>query len=345
MPDFRVTRPARSYWILEAGRGELRDERLPRIRPTSEPGGDDDRVLVRTTASGVSRGTEALVHAGRVPRSEYERMRAPFQEGEFSFPVKYGYAAVGVIEGGPADRVGRTVFCLHPHQSRFVVPGTAALEVPALVTSRRAVLAANMETAINVIWDAQVGVGDRVAVVGAGVVGLLVAWLAARIPGTEVTVLDTNPARAPAAEALGVPFAAAADADEAVSQVQDADVVVHASGNPEGVATALRLARMEGVVVEASWFGDRMAQLPLGGAFHARRLTLRASQVGRITPERAPGWSLQRRLALALELLVHRELDVLLTSDDDFDDIVEAMPRALADPSTLCATFRYQAST
>ncbi|MCW7540198.1 zinc-binding alcohol dehydrogenase [Aquabacterium sp. A7-Y] len=263
---------ARACWLAAPGHAEIRVEPLP--APA------DGEVLVRALHSGVSRGTEALVFRGEVPASEYERMRAPFQAGEFPGPVKYGYNSVGVVEAGPSDLIGRTVFCLYPHQSRYVVPAEAVLPLPDGVPAARAVLAANLETAINALWDAAPRIGDRIAVVGCGVVGLLVAWLAARLPGCKVQAIDTDADRRGMAEALGARFCLPAEASA------EADIVVHASGHPAGLATALGLAGFEATVLELSWYGRRPVQVPLGEAFHARRLTLQSSQVGQVATAR-----------------------------------------------------------
>src|SRR6185295_17800369 len=247
---------ARAFWIAEPGRGELRAETLP------EPAADE--VVVRSLFSGISRGTEALVFEGRVPASERQRMRAPFQRGEFPAPVKYGYASVGEVERGPRGLQGRRVFVLHPHQTRFVVPAGAVHVLPDGVAPGRAVLAANLETAINGIWDAAPQVGDRIVVIGGGTVGSLVAWLAGQIAGCEVELVDTNRSRRDVARALGVRFAAPDDASE------NADLVIHASGSAAGLALALRVAGFESTIVEMSWHGAREVPLPLGEAFHAR---------------------------------------------------------------------------
>lgn len=319
---------ARALWIVAAGRAELRREALPGCDPLTQ-------VRVRTRYSGISRGTEALVLAGAVPASEATRMRAPFQDGEFPFPVKYGYACVGEVEAGPPALRGRSVFCLHPHQDRFVVHAARVALLPASVPAPRAVLAANAETALNVVWDAGIAPGDRVAVIGAGVVGLLVARLAARIVGTEVTVVDIAPARATVAAALGLAFAVPAQAPH------DCDVVVHVSASAAGLATALECAGMEARVVEASWYGAREVPVALGGAFHSRRLQLVSSQVGQLPPARRARWSHARRMDSALALLADPCLDALVASASAFAQLPGDYPRVLADPATLCHRVDY----
>lgn len=319
---------ATAFWTLAPGRGGLREEPLAAPR--------EGEVCVRTLYSGISRGTEALVFLGRVPESEYRRMRAPFQAGDFPGPVKYGYVSVGVVEAGEAALQGREVFCLHPHQDRYVVPASAVTPLPDGLPPARAVLAANMETAVNGLWDAAPGVGDRVAVVGAGVVGALVAWLCAAIPGTRVQLIDVVPARAELAAALGLDFRTPETA------APDNDRVIHASGSGEGLQLALRLAGLEARVVEMSWYGDEVVGLPLGEAFHSRRLTLRSSQVGRLPAEHGPRWDHRRRLALALELLCDPRLDALISGESDFRELPALMPRLVgAAGETLCHRLHY----
>jgi 2-desacetyl-2-hydroxyethyl bacteriochlorophyllide A dehydrogenase len=320
---------AHAYWSTGPGTGEIRDE------PLRAPGPDD--VLVETLYTGISRGTESLVQSGRVPPSEHARMRAPHQAGDFPFPVKYGYQNVGRVVSGPVALVGRVVFCLYPHQTRYVVSAADVTPLPDGVPPARAVLAANLETAINGLWDAQLRLGDRIAVVGGGVVGSLVAWLAARVPGCSVELVDVEPARARLAAALGVAFAR----PEAARA--DADLVIHASGAPAGLATALSLAGPEATIVELSWYGDRAVEVPLGSAFHSRRLTIRSSQVGGIPPAQQARWTHRRRLTLALSLLTDPALDTLIDGECAFAELPAALPR-LAGASALCRRVRYPAA-
>ncbi len=326
-----MTDEARAFWIAAPGRGEIRAERLPRRA--------DGDVAVRTLYTAISRGTEALVFNGRVPRSEYGRMRAPFQVGDFPGPLKYGYVNVGVVEDGPPDLCGRRVFALYPHQTRYVAPAAAVHAIPNATSSERAVLAANLETAINGLWDGGLHLGDTVAVVGAGTVGCLAAWLAGRTPGCQVELVDVNPNRAAIAGALGVSFALP---DRARS---DADLVIHASGSAEGLGTALRLTGFEGTIAELSWYGDAMVPVPLGHAFHARRLTLKSSQVGSVAATQRARWDGRRRLQLALALLADPALDALITGESDFDALPETMAALAAGPAdTLCHRIRYPAA-
>jgi threonine dehydrogenase-like Zn-dependent dehydrogenase len=290
---------------------------------------------VRTLHSGVSRGTETLVFRGGVPQSQWAAMRAPFQAGDFPAPVKYGYLSVGVVEQGPPELAGRTVFALHPHQTRYVVPAAAVTVVPDDVPASRAVLAGTVETAVNALWDAAPRIGDRIAVVGGGMVGCSVAAVLARFPGARVQLVDADPARAAVAEALGVGFAAPDGAGG------DCDLVIHASATAEGLTRSLELLAPEGTVVELSWYGDRPVTVPLGEFFHSRRLTIRSSQVGGIVPGRARTYA--DRLALALRLLADPAFDALISGRSDFDELPAVLPR-LADGSlpALCHLVNYR---
>lgn len=319
---------ARAFWITAPDTGELR--RVP--VPAPGPG----EVLVRTLFSGISRGTETLVLRGQVPPSQYAVMRAPFQDGDFPWPVKYGYLNVGVVEQGPAALLGRTVFCLYPHQSRYVVPASAVVPVPAGVPARRAVLAGTVETAVNALWDAPPLVGDRITVLGAGMVGCCVAAVLARFPGVSVQLVDANPERAPVAAALGVAFAAPQDA------AGDRDLVFHASASAAGLQRSLELLAPEGTVVELSWYGDREVTLRLGGVFHSGRLSIRGSQVGTVSPARSARRGYADRLALALDLLRDPAFDTLLTGESPFEQLPEVLA-GLADGTrpALCHVIAY----
>jgi 2-desacetyl-2-hydroxyethyl bacteriochlorophyllide A dehydrogenase len=323
-----VSQQAEAFWVASPGHGEIRPEELPDPSPTD--------VSVRALYSGISRGTEALVFQGAVPASEYERMRAPFQEGRFPGPVKYGYASVGRVEHGPRELQDRAVFVLYPHQTRYIVPASAVHLLPDSVPPARAVLAANLETAINGVWDAGLHIGDRVTVVGGGTVGCLVAWLAARIPGCEVELVDVNPRRETVVRRLGVRFAAPEKASAG------ADIVIHASGSPAGLDLALGLAGFEATIVELSWYGNRSVSIPLGEAFHAQRLIVRSSQVGSIAASQRARWDHRRRMQLALRLLADPMLDEMITGESDFAELPRVMADLAARPGdALCHRIRY----
>ena len=320
---------AQAYWLRAPGHGEIR-----RI-PLSEPGRGD--VVVRTLRSAISRGTETLVFRGAVPAGQHNAMRAPFQDGDFPAPVKYGYLNVGLVEEGPDDLAGSTVCCLHPHQTAYVVPSAAVGVVPDDVPVARAVLAGIVETAVNALWDAPPLVGDRVAVVGAGVLGCSVARLAARVPGTTVTLVDVDPTRAPVAAALEVDFASPEEVDDGY------DLVVHTSATSAGLQRSLDLLAAEGTVLELSWYGDEPTTVSLGGSFHSGRLSLRASQVGRVAPARRASRTTSQRLALAVGLLRDEAFDCLLTGESAFESLPEVMPRLVSrELPALCHGVTYE---
>ena len=320
---------ATAFWVERPGAGALRTQPVPAPGP--------DEVLVRTLFSGVSRGTEATVFCGRVPESEHERMRAPVQEGGFPAPVKYGYLNVGVVEAGAPALLGRTVFTLYPHQSAFVAPAAAVVPVPDGVPARRAVLTGAVETAVNILWDAGPLLGDRIAVIGAGMIGCSVARLAAGHPGAQVTLVDTDPGRLAVAGRLGVAFAQPSDAP------RDRDIVVHTSGSEAGLRLALETAGDDGEVIEASWFGDRPVSLPLGADFHSRRLTIRASQVGAVSARRRDRRSTHDRLALAARLLRDPAFDALLGGSSSWRELPRVLEELSAEPGgELCRTIDWR---
>jgi threonine dehydrogenase-like Zn-dependent dehydrogenase len=320
---------ALAFWLCEPGLGEIRPVPLP------EPAADE--VLVRTEHSGISRGTETLVFRGGVPPSEYDAMRAPFQEGDFPGPVKYGYLSVGIVEDGSRELLGRRVFCLYPHQTAYVVPAHAVALVPEGVPPARAVLAGTVETAVNALWDSSPLIGDRIAVVGAGMVGCCVARLLAGIPGVQVTLVDIDAGRAEIATTLGVGFATPRDV------AGDRDLVVHTSGSATGLQQSLQLLAEDATVIELSWYGDTPVTVGLGAAFHSRRLAIRASQVGAVAVARRTRRTRADRLALALGLLRDPAFDVLLTGSSPFSELPGVLARlATGELPALCHTITYQ---
>lgn len=323
------TNTARQFWIRTPGLGEI-------VAASLAPRQEGD-VLVRTIYSGISRGTEALVFRGEVPESQHDAMRAPFQEGRFPAPVKYGYSSVGEVLDGPEELRGRAVFCLFPHQDLYCVPAASVTPLPVGLPAERAVLAANAETALNAVWDARPGPGDRIVVVGLGVVGLLVAWLCDQLPATEVVAFDIDPARAEVAAELGLAFTKEPPVGA------DADLVVHASGHEEGLRTALAAAGLEATVLELSWYGKGSVSVPLGEAFHSRRLTLKSSQVGRIPSDRVPRWNHRRRMETALGLLLDPRLDALIGGESDFEDLPGTLEKlSRGSMGALCHRIRYR---
>lgn len=327
---------ATALWLEAAGRPVLREEALPPLGP--------DDVLVRALATGISRGTESLVFHGKVPVSEYERMAGPNMGGRFPFPVKYGYQAVGEVLAGSADLIGKRVFVLHPHQSAFVVKAASVVPIPDAVTTERACLGGNIETALNALWDSGAGPCDRVAIVGGGVVGALIAFIAGRLPGARVTLFDVDESRAALAEALGVGFATPAMLAAAPTKHGQGthDIVFHTSSTSGGLSTAIDLAGHEATIIEVSWYGETPVAAPLGGAFHARRLRLVTSQVGEVAATRRSRYNHRARCELALGLLADPRLDALLAPAVSISDLPNHLADILAPRSgVLCQVVVY----
>ncbi len=320
---------ARAFWLREPGVGEIRPV------PLREPGPDD--VLVRTLDSGVSRGTETLVFRGGVPTSQYAAMRAPFQEGDFPAPVKYGYLSVGVVERGPGGTA-------RPHR---LLP-VSAPDAPTWCRPPRSWRCPTTCRRRARCWPApwrprstRCGTPPRCSATGSrssapAWSGCCVARLLARFPGARVTLVDVDPARAEVAAALGVDFALPADAADGQ------DLVVHASATSAGLQRSLDLLAPEGTVLELSWYGDTEVSLSLGGAFHSGRLGIRASQVGTVAAARRGRRTTADRLALALDLLRDPAFDALITGESRFDELPDVMARLAAGSlPALCHTVTY----
>ena len=319
---------SQSLWYVAPERLEIRSEILGPL--------PKNNVQVRTLFSGLSRGTESLVFKGLIPESEYTRMGAPFMGGKLPFPVKYGYSNVGRVELGPPEIFGQLVFSLMPHQSIFQTDATNVLVIPGEIPAQRAVLAANMETALNAVWDASPGPGDRIVIIGAGVLGCLIAYLCGHLPGAEITLVDINPEREDVAKKLGVLFSSPELAPT------DCDLVIHCSASAAGLSTAIASAGEEATILELSWYGSNKIDVSLGGAFHSRQLKLQSSQVGHISPSRRPRWSHRRRLAAALAMLSDSRLDVLLTKPISFESLPAELPKIFNTPnSALCCLIQY----
>lgn len=290
-------------------------------------------IRVMTRFSGISRGTERLIFNGLVPEAEHDRMRAPLQSGDFPFPVRYGYAATGTVDDPTTDLHGREVFCLHPHQTAFRAPQAMVLPIPRNVPASRAILAANMETALNAIWDARLRPGSKCLVVGAGLLGWLITALLSRRPDLSVDITDIRTDTGVKADDFSVNFMTP-DRTNSCSY----DVAFHTSASSAGLQSALDALNFEGRVIELSWYGVRETQINLGGNFHANRLSILCSQVGHVAPTHRHAVTHRDRLARALTALDDPRLDLLITHEVHFRDLPESLPRLLADDAPGIAT-------
>lgn len=300
---------ARSFWLTEKGRGVLRRETLPAPAP--------GWCVVQTLFSAVSPGTERLVALGKVPAALREEMACPYMGGGFPFPVKYGYSLVGEVIDGPPKLRGRRVHILHPHQDVCVVRVEDARPLPDSLPPARATLASNMETAVTAAWDSGVVLGERVLVVGFGIVGALVAHVLGRGPAVEVEVVDRRPDRRRLAEAMGFRASGAPGPDAY-------DLAFDTSGSPSGLQAAIDAVGVEGRVVAVSWYGTEPARLALGGTFHSRRKRILSSQVSRIPGALQPRFDRARRTALVFRLLESPELDRLMGPRVPFAELPKA---------------------
>ncbi|MCB0704669.1 MAG: zinc-binding alcohol dehydrogenase [Saprospiraceae bacterium] len=262
-------------------------------------------MRLRASHSLISNGTEKTVSTGKVPDAAYDTMRVPYMSGRFEFPVKYGYSLVGVLEEPTHPRHGQRVHLLHPHQSLCPVDPSDCFRIPDNVPSDRATLASNMETALNAIWDSKISAGDRVLLVGAGLIGLLLARLIQGIPGVDLRIAEPNPIRAAQVQILGFSLSANADADF--------DLAFHCSGTAAGLQLAIDKIGSEGKVIELSWFGDNAVNLKLGSSFHFQRKQLISSQVSSIPADHQSRWDFQRRKETVFKLLADTWYDQLLT--------------------------------
>lgn len=297
-------------------------------------------VRIKTLYSGISRGTESLVFNGLIPESEWQTMRCPHQSGAFSFPISYGYSVVGkVIETGPEITKmfpGDIVFVLHPHQEQIVAQGDMVRPVPEEIPAMRAVLAANMETALNGVWDGGVDVHHKVSVIGGGVVGLLTAYLANKVTEATVSVIDINPNKQEIAEKLGLRFATPDDAPA------EQDIIFNTSSSETGLQCGLDHLAFEGSLIEMSWYGDKPVQLSLGGRFHSQRLKIISSQVGHVSPSKRTTHGYEGRMAEVMQWLADPLLDHLLEEEIAFKALPDVLPEIFSKESDiLCQVVRY----
>ncbi len=284
------------------------------------------RVLVATEYSGISSGTELLAYRGEMdPELPLDETLGALA-GTFAYPFRYGYSAVGrVLRPAGALREGQLVFAFHPHQDRFVVDACQAVPVDG-VDPRTATLYPLVETALQVCLDAAPRLGETVVVVGLGAVGILVAALLGRA-GAGVLGSEPLAARRATATAFGVRAVAPDQLGEAVAREtggRGADLLVEASGNPEALAWSLALLAHEGVALVCSWYGTKPAVLPLGAAFHRRRLAIRSTQVSTLPAALTARWDRRRRAELAWRLVGELPLPVLATHEFPFEQAADA---------------------
>ncbi|MEM9277847.1 MAG: zinc-binding alcohol dehydrogenase [Pseudomonadota bacterium] len=303
-----------------------------------------ENVLLKTLFSGISRGTESLVYAGKVPESEWKRMRCPFMSGSFAFPVTYGYACVceviGLGEKTSGLKPGDRVFVLHPHQDIFSVPESSCNLLPPSIPTSRAVLSANMETALNAVWDAEISGNPFCAIIGAGVVGLITAHAVRKVAGLDPVIFDLKPEKERHATEMGFRFINSSGIDK--TEIQDFELIFHTSASAGGLQSAIDMAAFEAKIIEMSWYGENPVSLNLGGAFHSKRLKILSSQVGTIASAKRNKLDYAGRMQQAITLLDDPRLDTLLGSAIDFHDLPNHLHDIFSPQSdVLCQVIEY----
>ena len=296
-------RKARALWHTSASQSQIKEVEL-----SANPA-----CVVKSLYSLISTGTERLVSRGQVPHALYASMKVPYMEGEFSFPVKYGYSLVGEVQEGPEEILGKKVHLLHPHQDYCRVQASELTVLPGEVPPLRATLASNLETALNSIWDSGVSVGDRVLVVGFGIIGSLTARLLQSIAGVEVWVYDLDAQRSELASASGFHIVD--------RMLYDFDIAFHCSSSSKGLQSCIDHIGFEGKVMEMSWYGEQAVELQLGGSFHQQRKQIISSQVSSIPSNHRARWDFNRRKAVVMELLKNPAYDQHLGEQVPFDKV------------------------
>ena len=308
---------AHGLWFLGANQFSIREETL---RSPSTP-----YCVVKSICSGISQGTEQLVYSEAVPESIQHQMRCPYMGGDFPFPIKYGYSLVGEVVEGPENIVGRNVHMLHPHQDYGCVHPRDIYLLDDGILPEKAILASNMETAVNAVWDSQVTLGDRVLVVGFGNVGSLVARILSLSMGVEMFVTDTSALKRSMAQKMGFNVCE-------ISQLKEEfDISFNVSASADGLQTAIDAVGYEGKIIELSWYGNRAVSLQLGGDFHIQRKTIISSQVSHIPSHRLARWDTIRRKKLVFSLLKQPEFEEHVTHNLRFSEL----PRILSESRSL----------
>ena len=293
---------AQSFWVNKK-RGSIKKELLNQSL-------GNDELLVKAYYSGISYGTEKIVHDSQVPANQYEFMRAPHQVGEFNKEVKYGYLSVGKVVVGPKSMMNKMVYTMFPHQSMYILKSSLATLIPSHIPYKRALLTANMETAINAMWDSQPSIGDNTYVIGAGIVGILMAYVLSSTFGIKVTVIDNNASKKKLCKFFNIDF------ENNINCIKDPDIIFECSGNASVLSDLINNSTLETKICILSWYGKQQSKIKMGENCFSRRLEIIFSQVGNITPIQSKKWDNLSRRALALKLLDNKKLDSLIDKQE-----------------------------
>lgn len=301
---------SKSLWFKNQFHAVMETEMLPVLPPNKKK----NSCLIKTLFTAISPGTEYLVYSGGVPKKLYVEMRCPYMGGDFSFPIKYGYSLVGQVLDGPTSLKGKLIHTLHPHQDYARISAEDVYVIPDGISPQRATLASNMETALNAIWDSGVNIGDKVLIVGFGIIGSLIARILSFIPQVEVDVLDVQPAKITLIEQLG--FSIYKEEKE-----KKYDLAFHTSGSGPGLQTSINNVGLEGKIIETSWYGDKEVNLCLGETFHSQRKLIISSQVSHLPACKSARWDYKRRKEVVFQLLLHPEFDAHITHTIAFHNL------------------------
>jgi len=291
-------------------------------------------VRIQTLFSGISHGSEMMVYRGEIPADLSLDATLPSLQGNFSFPIKYGYASTGRIidvgEGVNGLEAGDLVFAFNPHETCYTVPATVVIKLPEGLDPKHGIFAANVETALNALLDAAPRLGERAVIIGQGVVGLLITQLVRKAGASLIVTSDMYAKRRALSQKAGANLVvdpATESLDDRVYEMTGgagADVVIEVSGEPRALNDAIKITAQEGRVVVVSWYGTKRADLALGSDFHRKRLTLRSSQVSNLDPSLAPRWTIARRRQLAASYLSELLLEELISNVVPFEQAGEA---------------------
>jgi 2-desacetyl-2-hydroxyethyl bacteriochlorophyllide A dehydrogenase len=332
--------PARSLYFLGPETVTVEE------RPVPDP--DDDQLLVRTERSAISSGTELLIYRDKAPGDIKTDETIDALDGTLSYPLQYGYSAVGkvVATGRTVDDAweGRRVFAFHPHESHFLA--TPEEVVPVDLPPDRAALLANAEAAVNFVMDGRPRIGERVAVFGQGVVGLLTTTFLSSFPLERLVTVDCYDHRRSVSQSLGADEAVGASADVSAcfdaDHIDGADLTFEVSGDPDALNDAIKTTGYAGRVIVGSWYGNKPVNLDLGGAYHRSHVRVRSSQVSRVDPDHLGRWDKDRRFALVRDLLTDVDVDSIVTDEFPVERADEAYDQLDTAPeSTLGVMLTY----
>ena len=288
----------KSYWIDKKNKGYFKFGEISSI--------NSNEIVVKTLFSGISYGTEKLVYSGKVPKSQRNLMKCPYQEGDFGNDIKYGYINVGKVVDGDKSYLGNNIFSLYPHQDFYKIPSNEALIIPNKIPLSRCLLIPNLETAINAVWDTLPSAGDRILVIGAGIVGLLTAYLINKIPGVNLFIVDKDPSKRKITKKLGINFL------DAIPKKFDARFIYECTGDHRILNSLKNNITVNSTICVLSWYGDKKSDIALGENFFSKRAKLIMSQVSKISPARYD-LNNQDRRKIALDILdASNDLDHLI---------------------------------